>query len=81
MKKYLFISIFIFVSFGSASFYQSKKNNALNFTGKSFSYFENGNIQSERNYLNGKLHGKYVFFNQNGTVKKVYNYNMGVFEN
>ena len=40
-------------------------------------YYPNGKLQSEGEYLNGKKHGEYKEFYYNGTTWKEWNYSFG----
>ena len=41
-------------------------------------YHDNGNVKEEGFYLNGKLHGKWSSYNQEGTKLAIGEYNEGV---
>jgi len=45
--------------------------------GKSISYYENGQIEYERNYKDGKLEGKSISYYENGQIKYEENYKDG----
>ncbi|MCU4187731.1 membrane-binding protein [Flavobacterium sp. HXWNR29] len=40
-------------------------------------YYENGQVKQEGYYLDGKLHGKWVAFNEDGTKQSMGEYNKG----
>lgn len=40
-------------------------------------FFDNGQLKQEGTYLNGKLHGKWVSYNQDGTKQSSGEYNQG----
>lgn len=52
-------------------------NSETPFTGKSVKYWSNGQKQSEGEYLNGKMHGKWTNWNENGQKKHEYEYRNG----
>ena len=39
--------------------------------------YPNGKKEAEGKYINGKEHGKWTFWYQNGNLKQVANYNVG----
>jgi antitoxin component YwqK of YwqJK toxin-antitoxin module len=40
-------------------------------------YYDNGQVKQEGEYLNGKLHGKWVSYNEDGTKQTSGEYNQG----
>mgnify|MGYP003617241329 CR=1 FL=1 len=40
-------------------------------------YYDNGQVKQEGYYLDGKLHGKWVAFNEDGTKQSIGEYNKG----
>ncbi len=48
------------------------------YTGVKYSYFEDGSLRSETTYVEGKKHGYYKEWYDNGRVKLVKNFNYGV---
>ena len=51
-----------------------KKNNPDKEEGIFKTFYENGNIKSEQNYLNWKFNGKWKIFYENGNIKSENNY-------
>ena len=41
-------------------------------------YFENGNVNTEVFYVDGKEHGDYKVYYENGTLRYIEHYNMGI---
>ena len=54
-----------------------KKNNPDKEEGIFKTFYENGNIKSEQNYLNWKFNGKWKIFYENGNIKSENNYQDG----
>jgi antitoxin component YwqK of YwqJK toxin-antitoxin module len=54
-----------------------KKNNPDKEEGIFKTFYENGNIKSEQNYLNWKFNGKWKIFYENGNIKSENNYQEG----
>ena len=48
-----------------------------NFSGQCLSWYENGQLEYEHNYKNGKPHGKWLGWNENGQLKYEHNYKNG----
>ncbi|MGL4935437.1 MAG: hypothetical protein ACRC51_08165 [Cetobacterium sp.] len=77
MKKSIAISVLTILSLFFLPKLQknSEPKNLKN--GKDLTYFENGSVKSEANYKNGKLHGVYTLYKNNGEISKTYIYEMG----
>ncbi len=92
MKKLLLILICLFVSFEVKSeeirsdeltrkgikgglFY--KKNSDYPFSGKVYSYFDNGNLSGVYHVKKGKLHGEFVSYWREGNINQKTNYKNG----
>ena len=46
--------------------------------GEWFAYFESGKVQTQAYYIDGKEHGDYIVFRDNGTMIYKGHYNMGI---
>ena len=53
------------------------KDGELELEGKCISYYENGQIESEEYYKNGKEDGKWTYYNEDGSIDKVEEYKDG----
>ncbi|WP_026704699.1 toxin-antitoxin system YwqK family antitoxin [Flavobacterium soli] len=76
MKKYMILGALLFAGI---TFAQSEpKHEVVGDIVKSTYYHENGQISQEGFYKNGKVHGQWVSFDQNGKKTAIANYNEGI---
>ena len=47
-----------------------EKNKKSGYTGKVFKLYENGNVQLKGQLVQGKFHGLYIYWHENGQKKK-----------
>lgn len=76
MKKYLILGVLLF----SGVIFSQEAKPKLQAVGqkvKATYYFENGQVQQEGFYENGKLQGKWVSYDINGNKKTIGEYNKG----
>ncbi len=76
MKKYISILTILFAVTLSAQNYQPKLE-AFGQMVKATYYYDNGQIQQEGFFKNGKLEGQWVAYDANGTKKSVAEYSNG----
>ena len=90
MKKLLVLLFSILISFNSYSLFEKTgcvetdtqdrngiiylPNETKPFTGKNLCKFENGEIHSEANYIDGKIEGKRTWWHENGEIHSETNY-------
>ena len=77
MKKYLFIAAVLFTVSLSAQNLQPKLE-AFGQMVKATYYYDNGQIQQEGFFKNGKLEGQWVAYDENGIKKSIAEYTNGV---
>ncbi|HEX8269926.1 MAG TPA: membrane-binding protein [Flavobacterium sp.] len=77
MKKYIFIAAVLFTGFASAQSVQPKLE-AYGEMVKATYYHENGSIQQQGFFKEGKLDGQWVSYDVNGNKLAVAEYSKGV---
>lgn len=75
MKKILIVALMM--SAGVLSAQEKHKYEIENEMVKATYYYDNGNIKQEGFYKDGKLHGKWVSYNQDGTKQSIGEYTNG----
>jgi antitoxin component YwqK of YwqJK toxin-antitoxin module len=76
MKKLLILVVLLF----SGVIFAQEVKPTLEAVGKMVKatyYYENGQVQQEGFYKNGKLHGKWISYDLNGNKKAIGEYNKG----
>ncbi len=76
MKKYIIIGAILISGMISAQDV-SKKIEVVGNRVKATYYFENGQVQQEGFFKDGKLEGTWVSYNENGTKKSIGEYSKG----
>lgn len=61
----------------TGSFYQDKNDEELIYHGKQTSYFENGQLESTKEYEHGKIINDHTVYYENGVIKYRLSYNDG----
>ncbi|MEN9323761.1 MAG: hypothetical protein RIT03_1164 [Bacteroidota bacterium] len=75
MKNLLFIALLISgISFAQNTSLELEREGKLV---KAVYYFDNGTVQQEGHFLNGKLEGKWISYNQTGEILSVAEYTNG----
>lgn len=76
MKKYIILTAILF----SSILFAQESNPKLEIVGqmvKTTYYFENGQVQQEGHFKNGKLEGTWTAYDTNGNKKSIGNYENG----
>ena len=75
---FIFLSIFLtlFIS-GCSNSDELKEELNDYFSNLGKTYYENGNIKSEGNYINGKIEGEFKHYFENGNIEFIINYKNG----
>ncbi|AXG75224.1 membrane-binding protein [Flavobacterium arcticum] len=77
MKKIIIAAFMLFAGVISAQEIKPKYE-IENQTVKATYYYDNGNIKQEGFYKDGKLHGKWMSFNEDGTKQSIGEYANGI---
>ena len=52
---------------------------SISFCEKSISYYENGQVESDSNYIDGKKDGKWIWYYEDGSLEREETYKYGIF--
>lgn len=77
MKKYMIVCAFLITS---SLFAQNikPKHEAVGDMVKSTYYYDNGKVSQEGFYKDGKVHGKWIAYDESGNKKSIGEYNNGI---